>query len=230
MSILVIGDSFSFGSELPDVPEHLGIYGNNNTDGGIVNPSQYAWPSLLANHLNTSVTNLSIAGGSNDRIFRLAITESVSKKYDLVICAWSSIDRFDFSYHGKDLPLTAGVDVSLYFPWFKQYLADHYDSFKSQQRWLAQLLSLQAFFKNQQQPYYFVKSCKIIDNRSLGYLSKEIDIDHCIRWESDMMSWCTGLPQGKHGHFLEQGHRLVANLFIDKFRDRHVCVNPVCSN
>jgi len=219
MSILVVGDSVGFGSELPDVPEYLGIYGNDNADdGSIAQPSQYAWPSLLAKRLDTTVNNLSIAGGSNDRIFRLALSESVKSKYSLVICAWTSVDRFDFSYQGKDLPLTAGVDVSFSFPWFKQYLVNHYDSTKTQQRWLAQLLSLQAFFKQQQQPYLFAKSCKVVADNSLYYLSRKIDIKYCVNWESDMMSWCVALPRGEQGHFLEQGHQLVADRFIDKIQ------------
>jgi hypothetical protein len=214
MSILVIGDSLSFGSELVDMPEHFGIYGNNDINTNAkVPPSQYAWPSLISKRLNISVNNLSIAGGSNDRIFRLAVNESLKQSYQCVICAWTTIDRFDFSYQGKDLPLTAGVDVSLKFPWFKQYLVDHYDPLKSQQRWLTQLLTLQSFFKQQQQPYLFVKSCDISTNKSLDYLLKEVDTDHCVDWESNMMEWCAGLPHGKYSHFLEQGHQLVANRF-----------------
>lgn len=231
MSILVIGDSLSFGSELPDVPEYLGLYGNDDAaNGSILQHSQYAWPSLLAKKLNTTVDNLSIAGGSNDRIFRLAMSESVKNKYNLVICAWTTVDRFDFSYQGKDLPLTAGVDVSLHFPWFKQYLANHYDSDKSQQRWLVQLLSLQAFFKQQQQSYLFVKSYKIITDKSLNYLSEKVDTEHCVDWESDMMSWCVDLPHGKNGHFLEQGHHLVADRFIDRIQARRDDGYPVCSS
>jgi|LakMenEpi03Aug12_release.lakeMendotaPanAssembly.Ray.scaffolds.fasta_scaffold49262_3 lysophospholipase L1-like esterase len=219
MSILVIGDSLSFGSELSDVPEHLGLYGNDNAaDGRTTQPSQYAWPSLLAKRLGTTVDNLSIAGGSNDRIFRLALSKSVKNKYSLVICAWTTVDRFDFSYQGKDLPLTAGADASLHFPWFKQYFVNHYDSTKSQQRWLAQLLSLQAFFAQQQQPYLFAKGCKVVVHESLNYLSRKIDTKYCVNWESDMMSWCVALPQGENGHFLEQGHQLVADRFIDKIQ------------
>lgn len=231
MSILVIGDSLSFGSELLDMPEHLGIYGNNNADNGdLIQPSQYAWPSLLSKQLSIDVVNLSIAGGSNDRIFRLAVNESTINKYDLVICAWTSIDRFDFSYKGKDFPLTAGVDVSLNFPWFKQYLADHYDSLKNQQRWLAQLISLQALFKQRQQPYLFVKSCDVSVNNSLSQIAKEIDEDNCVGWESNMVHWCAGLPFGKHGHFLEQGHEFVADRFIDTFRARRDVGYLVCNS
>ena len=213
MSILVIGDSLSFGSELKDMPKYLGLYGNDDADTKAeVPPSQYAWPSLISKRLNIDVNNLSIAGGSNDRIFRLAVNESFKQSYQCVICAWTTIDRFDFSYQGKDFPLTAGVDVSLNFPWFKSYLADHYNSHKSQQRWLAQLLSLQALFKQQQQQYLFVKSCGIHIDKSLQYLLSNVDID----WDFDMTSLCSNLTHGKQGHFLEQGHELVADYILSK--------------
>lgn len=213
MSILVVGDSLSFGSELQDMPEHLGIYGNNDADTDTEVPaSQYAWPSLIGKTLNTKVNNLSIAGGSNDRIFRLAVTESLKQSYQWVICAWTTIDRFDFSYQGKDFPLTAGVDMSLNFPWVKPYLANHYDPLKSQQRWLAQLLSLQALFKEHNQQYLFIKSCGIPVDRSLHYLLDKVNID----WDVDMMKLCSGLPHGVHGHFLEQGHKLVADYVLSK--------------
>lgn len=213
MSILVIGDSLSFGSELKDMPEHLGIYGNNNADTQAeVPPSQYAWPSLISQRLNIKVDNLSIAGGSNDRIFRLAVSESLKQSYEYVICAWTANDRFDFSYQGKDFPLTAGVDVSLNFPWFKSYLANHYDARKNKQRWLTQLITLQALFKQQQQKYLFVKSCDVSVDKSLQYLLDKVNIN----WEFDMMGLCSKLPHGKHGHFLEQGHELVADYILSK--------------
>jgi len=215
MNILVVGDSLSFGCELPDVPEYLGLYGNDDTHSQQqLPPSQYAWPSLIGKRLNVNVDNLSIAGGSNDRIFRLAVTESAKQSYQCVICAWTAVDRFDFSYQGQDLPLTAGVDVSLKFPWFKSYLANHYDELKSQQRWLSQLLCLQALFKQQQQPYVFIKSCHVTVDKSLQYLWDKIDTDHCIDWKNNMLTWCSDLPRGPNGHFLEQGHELVANYVI----------------
>lgn len=213
MSILVIGDSLSFGSELKDMPAYLGIYGNNAyATEAELQPSQYSWPSLISKRLNIKVDNLSVAGGSNDRIFRLAVSESLKQSYQYVICAWTTTDRFDFSYRGRDLPLTAGVDVSLKFPWFKSYLANHYDAQKNQQRWLAQLVSLQALFKQQQQQYLFVQSCSIPIDKSLRYIQDKVDIE----WDFNMMEMCAKLPHGKHGHFLEQGHELTADYILSK--------------
>lgn len=216
MRILVVGDSLSYGSELPDMPRYLGLHGNtDHATGSDHPPSQHAWPSLIGKRLNIDVDNLSIAGGSNDRIFRLAVSQSLRQSYHTVICAWTSIDRFDFSWQGKDLPLTAGVRVDVQFPWFKSYLVDHHDELKSQQRWLTQLLSLQALFKQHQQKYLFVKSCGFHINKSFQYLVDKIDDTHCVDWQHDMMHWCSELPQGPQGHFLEQGHELVADRLIE---------------
>ena len=73
MKILVIGDSFSYGEELPGVDYY-------NPSTGILNPSVNAWPSVLGKMIGATVTNLSIPAGSNDRIFRLAIDNSIKEK------------------------------------------------------------------------------------------------------------------------------------------------------
>lgn len=227
MSILAVGDSFTFGAELPDVPMNLGYHGNDyynekTHQQEIASPSKYAWPALLAKKLNTDVVNLGLVGGSNDRIFRLAVKETVKKKYDLVVCAWTSVDRFDVTLNGNDLALSAGTSTHWRkeFPWVTEYVANHYNREFSEEKWLTQVLALQAYFDSIDQPYLFVKSIIIPITTSNLFLTKQINLQNCVEWNSSMQQWCVGCPIGDDGHFLEEGHELVAEKVFKFLQER----------
>lgn len=217
MTILAIGDSFTFGAELFDVPKSLGIYGNeyfNETTGKRepASPSQYAWPTLLANKIGTNVVNLGLVGGSNDRIFRLAVKETAKEKFSLVICAWTGIDRFDFALYGKEIALSVGVADSCreQFPWITEFVDKHYSRELAEEKWLTQLITLQSYFASINQPYVFVKSLHIPVRHSNFFLNNKINLQRCIDWNSSLVQWCKNLPMGPGKHFLEEGHELVA--------------------
>lgn len=248
MNILVIGDSFSFGSELSDLPtSDLSWQGNAYFDPNKccfipVAPSRLAWPALLENRLSATVKNLSLPGSSNARIFRKAMLHSMSEQYDLVICAWTSVERFDFTWDGQELQLSASNPIPA-LTWFKEFVADHYDPMTEYQRWFATLIALQGFFKSKNQPYLFVNAVQPlipleyieIENKRLEVADK-IDHDYYIDWKTDLSSWCRaqGVDFGPNGHFLEKGHQLVAdkifNIIIDKFPGRRGDSGPEYSN
>lgn len=226
MTILAIGDSFTFGAELNDCPgpEELSIncrqYWNpERTHMLEAKPSQFAWPALLSQRLNTDLVNLGLIGGSNDRIFRLAVTESSKKHYDLVICAWTSVNRLDISYQGEECPVTANVPV---WPWVKSYYADHYDQNRVTEKWLSQLLTLQSYFKIHNQKYIFVNAVKNIIFSDYDYLKKQIDFTHYIDYEHSFQDWCNDLPRGPGGHFLEQGHQLVSDRLFEFVKNNNL--------
>jgi hypothetical protein len=137
MKILVLGDSTTFGAELSDLPvKHFGYYGNDYHDGTEVKfspPSNLAWPAILADRLDCTVSNQSIIGGSNDRIFRLAIEQSLLDHWDLVICAWTSVDRFDLTDGTRDLAISVKSNWGV--EWVKQFVTTHWveraESFRS---------------------------------------------------------------------------------------------------
>ena len=226
MTILVIGDSFSFGSELSDMPGHLTWHGNKYFDPDScelvhVNPSQLAWPALLGNQLDQPVENISIPGSSNDRIFRKAVTYSLINSYDLIICAWTSVDRYDFSWKQEELQLSTSNTMPD-LKWVKEFVTNHHSSLLSYQRWISSVICLQEFFKSKKQPYLFANAISPsvkhdylnIDGRSLDFKS-QIDHNCYINWDSSFLDWCWGLPFGPGGHFLEEGHCLVANRIAD---------------
>jgi len=82
MRLIVIGDSNSYGTGMPDCA--LG-----NIAG---NPSKLAWPNLVADMLKLDLVNLSIAGASNSyMLWTLRNTDLRSD--DLVVVQWSWTGR-----------------------------------------------------------------------------------------------------------------------------------------
>ena len=72
--LLTVGDSFTYGEELADKTS--------------------AWPQILANKLNYSLTNLGQPSASNDKILRKTIDHLVREPdVDLVVIGWSNIGR-----------------------------------------------------------------------------------------------------------------------------------------
>ena len=51
------------------------------------------WPNIISQVFEFDSENLSISGASNLRIFQTASTAILSKKYDLVFCQWTVLDR-----------------------------------------------------------------------------------------------------------------------------------------
>jgi hypothetical protein len=213
MTILTLGDSFTFGAELQDVPSSLAPTGQHQWDDQNqqlipVNPSKFAWPSLLGEKFNQEVENMAVVGGSNSRIFRRAVASGIEKNYDLIICAWTSIARLDISYQGQECVLIAGNPV---WPWAKTFFADHFEFNQEIEKWLAQVLALQSLFKIRNQKYIFVNALKNNVMPEYNYLVQHIDKEFYLDWDRGFQAWCKHSPRGPGGHFLEQGHELVAN-------------------
>ena len=154
MNILAIGDSFTFGEELPDVPAP-GV--NGRTWNNRPPASAFSYATLLAKQLGATITNLGMPGGSNSRIFRVAMDQSSLEKYNIVICGWTEISRLDIQYGHKDFPAGMhGRGASLAkdkFPWVKDYYKLNYSDDHAYYTWLAQLIALQNHFKFINQRY-----------------------------------------------------------------------------
>ena len=220
--ILALGDSFTFGLELPDCPAVWNSYE--------FPPSKFAWPTLLATRLGQQVVNLSMPGGSNDRIFRLAMAESVAKKYDIIICAWTSLTRIDIKYNGKDFPVTlnSGKWYSDKLPWINDFYKFSYDEHHFAESWLAKLVALQDYFKYNNQKYLFLNMqssgifpgflgttaiIKFVEFESL------IDRNFYIGWPNEgMVEWQGDCAKGPGGHPLELGHKRIADKIYEHIR------------
>lgn len=221
MTILVVGDSLSYGAELPDLPSaHAGIFGNDFWDPTALQahehpPSSLAWPQLLATRLAHPVHNLSLIGGSNSRIHRVTMSAVAQHSYDLVICAWTQLTRIDVTYQGRECPVAANNPK---WPWVKNYFADHYSTEQELERQLALVLSLQSFLQAQAVPYVFVDAIRWLHGRNRhDHMLKLVDLEPYAFWGTSLMDMSAdaGVPHGWGGHFLEAGHELVAEHLFD---------------
>jgi lysophospholipase L1-like esterase len=213
MTILTVGDSFTFGAELSDVPEYLDATGQQYWDESTscfikATPSQLAWPALLAKKLNQPVDNHGVVGVSNDRIFRHTIATTAKNQYSLVICAWTALERLDISYQGKEVCVGA---MNPGWDWVKSYYADHYDHAKETEKWLVQILGMQSYFQQRNQKYILVNTMPMHKFPIYNYLINQIDFDCFFNWNSCLQDLCKDVPRGRGGHFLEQGHEIVAD-------------------
>jgi hypothetical protein len=224
MTVLAVGDSVSFGYELGDLPG--AVYGvvNQYLDLGTMKPtpmgpSQWAFPQLMANRMGTDCENLSLIGGSNDRTFRIVADLVLRQRYDLVVCSWTGIDRFDFVYQGQDIALNVATSdwQSRQFPWLKTYVADHYSPVHMRQRFYAQLIALQLLLQQLDQPYIFVNGCgsasmALADPQYQPY-TRHINTAGYYQHTTDLTVICEqqGFARGQYGHFLQAGHEYVAD-------------------
>jgi hypothetical protein len=224
-SILALGDSFTYGDELPDAgytrdPAIMETYIYDK-------PSTLAWPSILANLLNADVNNMAMSAGSNGRIFRLATDLSLKKPVDLVVCGWTDISRPDFIYKHVDMPVTFNSTwFEKPFPWIKDnWFKYHYHDDYGMQQWLTQVITLQNHFKQKKQKYIFVKSFGSDSEynimKKFQYLADEIDSAYYIGFRSNeaMIDWMGDCPKGKLGHPLELGHERIATKLYEHIRN-----------
>jgi lysophospholipase L1-like esterase len=212
MKLLVIGDSFAHGLELPDCP----MFSYDTVFPPA--PSKYSWPALL----EASVTNLSIPGGSNSRIFRMVIDETIKNKYDLVICQWTEVSRLDLVKDNEDFPVTANSKwLHNNVPWIKEYYAEYYNEDQQYQTWLAQVVTLQNHFKYLNQQYLFVSMQGIPDiNLKFNHLVNQIDSKYYLGWPTDgLTEWMGDCPKGPGGHPLELGHQRIAEHINEHIRN-----------
>jgi hypothetical protein len=214
-SILAVGDSFTYGSELPDTvatPDTV-------LPVAYTQHSNLAWPSQLATRLGATVTNRGLPGGGNSRIFRVAIEETIKNSHDLVICAWTEPARLDITLQGQEFPVT--INSAWHheqFPWIREYFARHYDWRHTTQNWLSQLVALQQYFKSRQQQYMFVNvqsewqwQDTLVIQKLHHYLD-EIDEQYYPDWKQGlgMTHWMGDCAKGPGGHPLELGHKRIA--------------------
>lgn len=192
--ILTVGDSFTYGDEL------------SNRD--------QAWPYLLGR----PVLNQGHPGSSNDRIFRVAVEETARTRFDLVIVAWAFPNRKEvFQQRGANSgPRCINYNQTEELPWIQDYYRYSYDQDFAFRQWFVQILALQGYLKSQQQPYVFCNVTPLAQDYQKymtyhDHVLNQIDPNHYVGWPlSGMLEWAKNTPCGPRGHFLEQGHKQVA--------------------
>jgi len=207
MKLLAIGDSFTYGEELLD---------RNN-----------CWPSLVGKKLNFDVKNLGKPGGSNWRLVRKLLSTNL-EDCDLVLIGWSHYDRFEIADELGVWDIWPGGKRTKYCEeasWRKKithYVGRHHnDEYLYQmyfiyvilvQNWLAQknnipFLMMDAF-GNHEEPLRFAPQFKSFFD--------QVDVNTFIGWPNEsMLEWTKNVEFGIGGHFLDEGHQIVADIIYN---------------
>ena len=209
--IYCIGDSFTFGTELPDAIENI-------------KHSELAWPTLLSNKLNLPVTNLGRPACSNARMVNRSLDCVWKKDADLIIIAWSAAGRFELLDNFGVFSVWAGMALTDQSPKMHHEIVRNLTSIYTEKtdnwylrKWYRQIILLQHFFKFYNQKYIMVQTHQSHDltmkywQNNIDLLEK-IDSSYFLGWPNQaFVDWTWKLPKGKMGHFLEQGHEVVAD-------------------
>lgn len=214
-NILAVGDSFTFGEELP-------------------NREIQRYSSLLANQVGALVTNMAKPGSGNKRMVRYVIEHiAQGNPVDLVIVGWSSAGRMEFADEDGFFDVWPGYNG----PMFKkdgqvwrgqllEYLNRHHNTEYLYRQFLLDVILLQNYLKMHNIKYLMLNTVinEFYHNQhhdDQQDLLSQIDLTDFVGWPSTgMCEWTYGSPVGPNGHFLEQGHQIVATKLYEHIRNR----------
>lgn len=225
--IYCIGDSFTAGDELPDW--------TNDFDPliGAYPTSEFAWPSLLGQQLNKPVTNLGRGACGNTRIVKRAIDCTIAGA-DIIIVAWTNPERIELAdslsifdiWGARNVDRMANKDSrGIVVKWSAVNQTNEQTDQWFYANWLRQIILLQSLFKTYNQKYIML--CSHVGNNlnqqhsdKFSKLYNLVDQTHFLGWPNlSMLDWTYGCPQGAGGHFLEQGHRIIADTINEHIRN-----------
>lgn len=212
MNILTVGDSFTYGEELENLHD--------------------AWPYKLANKIPKShLINLGEPASSNDKIVRKVVEHVLLNPTDLVIIGWSNIGRSEHADEFGYYDVWPGYSGNLFTKdgteWRKEladYVSRYHDSEAIHRKFLQTVLLLQGFLESRNIKYVM---CNIVQNEyykkkhfsGINDYKEQINKERFLGFnEAGMCEWTHGCPQGPGGHFLEQGHDIVANRIYEHIR------------
>jgi hypothetical protein len=201
MRLLTVGDSFTYGEELSDVSN--------------------SWPNVLSEMNGYELTNLAKPGTGNTSIVRNCIQHI--DQCDIVIIAWSHFARIEFAdeYGIYDTwPGHRGIIFNGDLEFRKKiltYITDYYDDNYLYNQYLINIILLQNYLKSNNKKYIMLNSFG--ENKTDNDLIKQIDKGLFLGWpDQSMMDWTYGCAKGPGGHFLEDGHRKVAEKINEHIR------------
>jgi hypothetical protein len=214
MNILACGDSFTFGLELEDLAQ--------------------SWPHVLASKCPSTITNLAEPGASNDRIVRKTLDYLVNTsnpRPDLVVVAWTLAGRMEMADEMGTYDIWPGVDIFMFGDnthWRRnmaKYLSQYHDSVWFVKRYYQQILLLQAYLLNQNLRFVFLNVTqndyyKLIPWQDKVFFVEQINKEYFLEFDkSGMIEWTQNCARGPGGHFLEQGHQIVADKIYEHIRN-----------
>ena len=203
--LLALGDSFTWGEEL------------ENRDS--------CWAQSVADYFNLKLDNQGIPGASNQRITSTLMMHNL-EDVSLVCIGWSHYDRVEASDEFGTWDLWPGgkrTDYVKEAPWRKtltDYISRHHNDDNLYMHYLTYIVLVQNYLKQQHIPFIMMDAfgnnldSRRTDNK-FKVLLNQVNPDTFIGWpESTMMDWAKNTPHGPGHHFLDEGHKIVADQVI----------------
>jgi hypothetical protein len=145
--------------------------------------------------------------------------------YDMIIIAWSHFDRTELADENGVYDLWPGCSINPhkeYSPWRSEvidYYTKHYNDQYLYNQYLIYIILIQQYLKLNNKKYLMLDAFGNNNYRKNNGISTQIDSKYYIGWPNEtMMEWTYGTPQGPGGHFLEQGHAIVADKINEYIR------------
>ncbi len=208
--LYVNGDSFTFGTGIEQ---------------------QHTWPALLAEHFKFELINEAVPGGSNYRIIRKTLDFLSKHKPALVIIAWSSYLRTEFSSQCSYPSLASNLDyngqpIIQVQPNYNKYHKDDVKGVESfyknvNQEWLMdnylnQVLLLQSYLKYSKILHVFVNALDNYDREFYRRPKTKLVTGEFLGWPNQCFNqWFDASQRLPDGHLNEQGHVRLTEMLID---------------
>ena len=210
MLLYTLGDSFTYGEELP-------------------NPTTQSWSAVLADKLGYDLINRGKAGCGNSYIVKTAMKQVPKLKPDLVLVAWTTCARIEVAdeYGVYDISPGWNRRFSKSYPHrntLMKYITSYHNELHQYRGWLRSVALLQDFFKLRNVNYKFINTFDNHElNKKYSEISQEyvdlIDTDQFIGWPNhSMMEWMGDCEKGPKGHPLELGHRRIADAIFTSLK------------
>ena len=215
--ILAVGDSFTYGEELED--------------------RDLAWPTVLAEQLQATVINLGQPSASNDNILRKTfefLINPLNDVPDLVVVAWTNLGRSEWADELGIYDIWPGYNGNMFTrngaTWRHElltYINKYHDTVYFYKKFLQQVILLQNFLQNKNIKYVMLNTIqneyykhKFFDGKTWYF--DQINQEQFLGFDKEgMAEWTYGLPQGPNGHFLEAGHKQVAEKIYEHVNSRN---------
>jgi hypothetical protein len=211
--IYTIGDSFTYGDELPD---------RNN-----------AWPFLLGKEFNVPVTNLGRGGSGNTRIVKRVIDAAYKDDAELIIIAWTGPGRIELFTHSP-INVWPGAQPRISHPLDQDAVRlltlSHTKGWDiwSYRKWIRDIILCQNLLENQNKKYLMMVTWHdwepnettqdLWDKVNLKYFLGHPSTSNTPYYET-FCSWHGDCPRGPGGHPLELGHQRIADKINEHIRN-----------
>jgi len=209
--IYTIGDSFTYGDELPS--------------------QDIAWPAILSKQINRQILNIGRPATGNTRIVKRAI-DAVLNGSEMIVIGWSDCNRQEFADDIGIYDIWAGRNYQafqLQDPTHRINLIKYMTAYDTPEyyyaNWLRQIILVQSLCKLHQIPCVMFIACGAnVSHRSYHQKFKKLvdAIDHSM-FIDDMFTsvaeWTYGTPHGPNGHPLQQGHEIIAQKVHEHIRN-----------